>query len=166
MNDIVLILCIVGAIFAAVGYYVGGPTDQAKTNGAMLGLFFGPFGAILAAVLGNREAARLDAEAIIAAIHGAGGSAEPVAAAAAPVDIAHLSQGLAAYASSVAAPPTEPAADPLAALPDIVTVRRGGEVIGQWSRETVIEFLKIGILLSGDQYLDASNEWNELGTIA
>jgi hypothetical protein len=131
-----LILC------APIASILAGPGQRG--NGFVLGLLFGPFGVLIAVILGNRA------------------SAERTAAAAMERQTAAL--------LAVQRPPT-PAANPASSLtdvPDELTIRRNGEILGTWPLADVLGYLATGELVPSDHYLHnpATQQWRLLSRIA
>jgi hypothetical protein len=127
---------------ALIGSTLAGPGQRG--NGFVLGLLFGPLGVLIAVVLGNRA------------------SAERAAAEA-------LERQTAAILAATRAP--TPAASPtssLADVPDQLTIRRNGEILGTWPLADVLHYLTTGQLVPSDHYLHnpTTQHWRLLSRIA
>jgi len=112
---------------------------EQRGNGFVVGLLFGPLGVIIAVMLGNRASAE---RAATAALHATHRAARPAA-------------------------PVNPASS-LADVPDQLTIRRDGEIIGTWPLADVLAFLNTGELVPTDHYLHdpATQTWRLLSRIA
>jgi hypothetical protein len=127
---------------ALIGCTLAGPGQRG--NGFVLGLLFGPLGVLIAVVLGNRAAA------------------EHAAAEA-------LERQTAAILAAQKRPASSPhPASSLADVPDELTIRRNGEIIGTWPLADVLGYLTTGELLPSDHYLHnpATQRWRLLSSIA
>lgn len=140
MDPIAILL--IWILCALIGCTLAGPGQRG--NGFVLGLLFGPLGVLIAVVLGNRA------------------SAERSAAEA-------MERQTAAILAATRAP--TPAAIPtssLADVPDELTIRRNGEIIGTWPLADVLGYLGSGELVPSDHYLHnpATQQWRLLSRIA
>jgi hypothetical protein len=127
---------------ALIACTLAGPGQRG--NGFVLGFLFGPLGVLIAVVLGNRA------------------SAERTAAAAMEQQTAAI---LAASRQPIkAAIPVSSLTD----VPDELTIRRNGEIIGTWPLADVLGYLETGELVPTDHYLHnpAANQWRLLSRIA
>ncbi len=140
MEPIAILL--IWILCALIGCTLAGPGQRG--NGFVLGLLFGPLGVLIAVVLGNRA------------------SAERAAAEALERQTALL---LAAQQRPAASP--HPASS-LADVPDQLTIRRNGEIIGTWPLADVLSYLGTGQLVPSDHYLHnpATQHWRLLSRIA
>lgn len=127
---------------ALIGCLLAGPGQRG--NGFVLGLLFGPLGVLIAVVLGNRAAAE----------HAA-------------------AEAMECQTAAILAAQKRPAASPhpvssLADVPDQLTIRRNGEIIGTWPLADVLGYLATGELLPSDHYLHnpAIQRWRLLSSIA
>jgi hypothetical protein len=142
MNPIVIAILFVWILCALIGYTLAGPGQRG--NGFVLGLLFGPIGVLIAVLLGNRA------------------SAERTAADALERQTSLL---MAAQRRQVASPhPVSSLSD----VPDQLTIRRNGEIIGTWPLADVLGYLGTGELLPSDHYLHnpATQQWRLLSRIA
>jgi hypothetical protein len=126
---------VVCAILAGV---VAGKEKQG--TGVLLGFLLGPFGILIAALVGSRaatERARLE----------------------------EMVRQNARRPGNAAAPSTT---SKLADVPTTLTIKRDGQIIGTWSLEEVLGYLETGELVGSDQYLhDPENgTWRILSRIA
>lgn len=140
MDSIAILL--IWILCALIGCTLAGPGQRG--NGFVLGLLFGPLGVLIAVVLGNRA------------------SAERSAAEAMERQTALL---LAAQKRPAASPhPVSSLAD----VPDELTIRRNGEILGTWPLADVLGYLGTGELLPSDHYLHnpATQRWRLLSSIA
>ena len=132
-------------LFAAVGWLLCAPIactlagPDKRGDGFVVGLLFGPLGVVMAVMLGNRASAE---RAAFAALHATHRTTRPST----PLN----------------------STSNLADVPDHLTIRRDGEVIGTWPLEDVLTFLNSGELVPTDHYLHdpASQTWRLLRRIA
>jgi hypothetical protein len=137
-----IVILFVWILCALIGCTLAGPGQRG--NGFVLGLLFGPLGVLIAVVLGNRA------------------SAERAASAALERQTALL---FAAQQRPAASPhPVSSLAD----VPDELTIRRNGEIIGTWPLADVLSYLSTGELVPSDHYLHnpATQQWRLLSRIA
>ena len=131
-----------------MGWFMAGPGQRGP--GMVYGFFFGPFGLIAAWVIRQRAEAQEERERIMS---------ENIALMAA---IASGEQKPRSHA------PTAIPASSLTDVPDELTIRRNGEIIGTWPLADVLGYLATGELVPTDHYLHnaAANQWRLLSRIA
>lgn len=136
-----IVIFFVWILCALVACILAGPGQRG--NGFVLGLLFGPLGVLIAVLLGNRA------------------SAERAAAA----SLEHQTALLLAARQRPAASPNPVSS--LSDVPDQLTIRRNGEIIGTWPLADVLGYLGTGELLPSDHYLHnpATQQWRLLSRI-
>lgn len=136
--DIALGIFVGWVVCAILAGVVAGKEKQG--TGVLLGFLLGPFGILIAAIVGNRAATER-------------------------VRLEEMVRHNARRPGYAAAPSTT---SKLADVPTTLTIRRDGEIIGTWSLEEVLGYLETGELVGSDQYLhDPPNgTWRILSRIA
>ncbi len=114
------------------------------------GFLFGPLGLIAAYLTGKREEEKQERERIME---------ENIAR------MAAIASG--EWKPPRPAPPAHPPSS-LADVPDNLTIRRNGEIIGTWPLADVLGYLGSGELVPSDHYLHnpATQQWRLLSRIA
>lgn len=151
MDDVflfVFLFCIMPIACAVWGWFLAGYGNRGR--GMVYGFFFGPFGVIAAYVIGKRSEEQQERERTME---------ENIAR------MAAIASG--EWKPPRPAPPAHPPSS-LADVPDQLTIRRNGEIIGTWPLADVLTYLSTGQLVPSDHYLHnpTTQHWRLLSRIA